>query len=372
MLALGCGLLLVSSWLAFSASLSFAAKASLASGAAAAASAAALRRWLGTARADALFTRLGLLVCALAIGLLGAELGLRLLLRDITTTGDFTSYFAMRWRRGVHLNDYGFRERNFEAAKPPDLYRIAVVGDSFAYGQGLPVEERFSDRLESSLNARSGGKLRYQVLNFGRPGAATQDHVEILLAPVLDLAPDFVLLQWYRNDIEGPDLAGRPRSMRLIPSDYLIRLLHERSALYYLASSNWDKLQGALGWSGDYDAYMHERFADPQSPGSLAARRQLERFVELCRERGIAVGMVIFPVMWGDDGLGYLRERVLAQCRELEIPCLDLAPDFAAFPDRSQLWVNPLDSHPGARANQLAARRIEERFGELWGAAPPP
>jgi len=68
--------------------------------------------------------------------------------------------------------------------------------------------------LEEKLNA-SGQK--YEVLNFGRPGAETVDELA-LLPTVLSLAPDFVLPQWFVNDVEGHDKSRRPSGRRLVPS----------------------------------------------------------------------------------------------------------------------------------------------------------
>ena len=89
---------------------------------------------------------------------------------------------------------------------------------------------------------------------------------------MLPLHPDFVLLQWYENDVEGLDKSRRPRPWRLLPSDTLTGLLRGRSALYFLMERQWGMLQRSLGWVGSYQDYMTVRFADPDSRDSSAAR----------------------------------------------------------------------------------------------------
>lgn len=64
-----------------------------------------------------------------------------------------------------------------------------------------------TERLEALLR---DADLNAEVLNFGRPGSETVDHVETLQDAVLPLQPDFVLLQWFVNDVEGHDKSGRP------------------------------------------------------------------------------------------------------------------------------------------------------------------
>ncbi len=314
-----------------------------------------------------------LLTATLATLLLAGEVAARLALRHLTTTADFTSYLARRWRAAaVRLNRAGFRERELSAAAAPGHYRIAVVGDSFAYGQGVAEDERFSNLLERRLNA--GGGHRYEVLNFGRPGAETVDEVEMLRADVLPARPDFVLLQWFVNDVEGHDKRGRPRPIPLLPFAPARYLLQRTSALYFLASSEWYRLQTRAGffegWGPAYAAYMRRRFADPASPDSRAAERALSELVELVQGREHPlVGIVLFPDLGTDLAEGYpfayLHDRVLELCERRGIPCLDLRPALAPH-SGPRLWVNALDPHPGALAHRLAAERLLAVFGPAW------
>ena len=215
-------------------------------------------------------TLLGTVVLTLVSALLSltaAEIAARLWFRDITTTPDNTSYFALKWRAGnVRTNRLGFRERDFSEEKPPGVYRIAVVGDSFAWGQGIPEENRFSNLLERRLQSASP-TARFEVLNFGKPGAETVDHVDILEKYVLPAAPDFVLLQWFVNDVEGRDKSRRPRYSNLVPINRMHRFLHAHSAFYYLLNSQWIGIQMHEGLSPEasYTDYLVDRFADPNA-----------------------------------------------------------------------------------------------------------
>ncbi len=112
------------------------------------------KRILGEARADRLATNLALSFATLAIVLVGSEYGLRFLLREgVAGSGATQTYHASRWRRTVQLNAWGFRDRNFEPSKADNVYRVAVIGDSITYGQGVREEERFSNRLQADLDS---------------------------------------------------------------------------------------------------------------------------------------------------------------------------------------------------------------------------
>jgi len=92
--------------------------------------------------------------------------------------------------------------------------------------------------------------------------------------------------------------------------------------------------------------------------------------VDAARREGAGFGMVLFPDAGFDlDArypFAYLHERVADACREEKIPCLDLREDFAKVKDRRMLWVNALDHHPSAKANEIAAIEILRVFEPYW------
>jgi len=329
------------------------------------------RRSIGEVRTIEWAKNLALLFATLVIMTVLAEFGLRLLFAGITTTGDNSSYWARRWYTAhVRVNSLGYREREFPAEKPPGIYRIAVVGDSFTFGQGIEEEDRFSNRLERALN-REG--QRFEVLNFGRPGAETVDEVEMLKNAVIGVKPDFVLLQWLINDVEGHDKSGRPAELPLLPSETLQPVLHRNSVLYYILDRQWGTLQHELGWTGSYLDYMRARFGDPESPGSREAAAELEKFVALCRERNIPLGIALFRGMEGVAKHAYpfdfLHERVLTFCTREGLTCLDLREPMDRAEEHASLVVNRFDGHPNAEANRIAAEEILKQFGPIWDRA---
>ncbi|HLG19231.1 MAG TPA: SGNH/GDSL hydrolase family protein [Bdellovibrionota bacterium] len=328
------------------------------------------RRTLGERRADGFVLNL-IVLSVTGILLLGlGEVAMRVLLRDVTTTPDNSSYFAKRWDRlEVRRNSLGFREREFERVKPPGVFRIAVIGDSFTFGQGVAEGQRYTNLLETELN-RGPRPLRFEVLNFGRAGAQTIDHIRMLEEAVQAGEPDFILLEWFVNDPEGKDTSMRPIPTPLFGSSTLQTYLHPASALYYVANFAWRSFQERLGRIENYQDYMVRRFGDPNQADSREAARLLREFIELCRKHGKPLGIVLFPVIGPELRTGYklafLHERVLADCARDGIDCVDLREAFAEFPDARTLWVSRFDSHPGPAANRIAADRLLRRFEPVW------
>ena len=311
-----------------------------------------------------------LLAFTLAFSLAAAEPMTRLVLRDVTTSSDNGGYFSRRWMRtgAVHMNSAGFREREFSAAKPPGTYRIAVVGDSFTFGNGVRQDDRFSNVLQARLPDH------FEVLNFGMAGANTPTHRTTVSHLLKDVQPNFILLQWYVNDVEDDDSSGRPQFVPLMPFRSIHNWLNDASALYTVANMKWAEVQVALGWTPSYTDYLRRRLGDPNSPDSQTDSAILRDLISMCQRADVPIGIVLFPDTSGDLGpnypFAYLHERVLNICAEKNLTCLDLRQDFAAVKDRRLLWANQLDHHPGAKANEIAAVKIFETYSRQWAASP--
>lgn len=197
------------------------------------------------------------------------------------------------------------------------------------------------------------------MLNFSKPGAETVDHLKFLQHPVLYTNADFLLLQWYVNDVEGDDKKSqRPRPLT-IPYE-----LRKYSALFFLANQQIVQLQSRLGFLESYGDYLLRRFDDPQSEPSLAAKMVFERFVEVCKERGLPLGLVIFPAGSASD---FLLDRVIALSEAHGTRYVDLRSTFAPYKqDPRKLWANRLDSHPGPMANSLVTDQLMDVFAKNW------
>jgi len=320
-----------------------------------------LSRLLGAACGATALVNLSIALTATVLLLIGSEFALRFAFRDVSSVGDNLSYFQKRWGTAVRYNTWGFRERDFDPKKPVGTYRIAVIGDSLTFGPGIREQERFSNLLEERLNGKHGQP--YQVLNFGRPGAETTDELGFLTLAVLSNKPDFILLQWYINDVEGNDKSETPRPFTIIPPD-----LRHGSALFYLVHRGLSHAQNRLGWVQDYDQYMSAHFGDPNSPASLKATATLSTFIEICRKFNIPLGLVLFSDSYFNpaSNLDFLLEKTLGLCKEHSLRCLDTRGVLLPMQGDRKLWASRFDPHPSAYANQLVTDRLLETFGDMW------
>lgn len=122
---------------------------------------------------------------------------------DATLEGKRTPYFV---HPAIHTNSMGFRDHEFVLPKPAGTFRVLSLGDSYAFGWGVALEETYAKRLEHALRTDAPA-AHAEVLNAGVPSYESWRELRVLerTGPVLD--PDLVLCQVADNDL-GEEGAG--------------------------------------------------------------------------------------------------------------------------------------------------------------------
>jgi lysophospholipase L1-like esterase len=261
---------------------------------------------------------------------------------------------------GVRISEaHGIlRPRDVPVLKPPQTFRIAVLGDSIAAGHTLRVRHaaNFAERLEDMLNA-SGGPPRYQILNFGTDGYGTLQEARLLETRVAPFAPDLVVVAYCLND---PSNSYTPTVWFLDakPRSYLLDFVRRRLGLTpsELSPAHPRYTHGAVDWA---------RLYDPAGPNWGEVVRGFARIAAWARPRRVPVVVVIFPLLLDEPDaraqaplLGRLHGQVRAAASREGFHVLDLAPVFARLP-ATELREIPGDQiHPNERGHALAAEAI--------------
>jgi len=105
----------------------------------------------------------------------------------------------------VRISNQGLHDFEHSRQKPPNTFRIAVLGDSYAEALQVPVEKNFSSVMQQQLQACPGfsGK-RVEVINFGMHGFGTAQELQMLRHYAWDYSPDLVLLAFFTgNDVQN-------------------------------------------------------------------------------------------------------------------------------------------------------------------------
>lgn len=253
----------------------------------------------------------------------------------------------------------GIRDREFAELTPPGKTRIALVGDSFVFGEGVPVHKTLPRQLQEKLGDR------IECINAGQVGANAEQEFAILNSILLDADCRRIVLVIIPNDIPlTPSLAKEQDYINdfiLIRDRYLeqawdksLWLGHSRVVDLVTAPRAMAKIrQETIAWY--LRCYSAER-----NRRNLAWMRQ--QFQDVGARKDCHVAVVLYPLLESldeDYPLVEVHEVIRQMVERAGLPFLDLTPVFAGQ-KTSELWVHETDHHPNGQAHQLAATAIYE------------
>ena len=311
-----------------------------------------------------------IVTCSVCVVVYGAEYSLRFYYRDILTTASDGNYFYNKSYKKflAERNSHKFRGNDFSIEKTDSL-RIVIMGDSITYGQGVyPYSLRYSDILEKKLLSSFPGK-KFEVINLGVCGQNLPDYFHALSYALL-LHPDYILYQWFINDMDYGDQRADVQPRGLIKNRYWQKSLLDNSVLYCLIQRGWYQSQIKLGRIEKYDQHIRKWLTDETAKASRDTMDLLNKLFNKLQESQIKFGVVLFPHLGypsGNHPFAFMHDRISHTCEDRKIPFLDLRRGFAPFDqDLPKLWANRFDQHPSALAHTIAAQEIFNRFALDW------
>lgn len=99
----------------------------------------------------------------------------------------------------VMTNSHGWREKEFSEAKAASTIRILGLGDSYMFGWGVPVEDRYMDKVRDML-ARAYPEFNWETITLAAPGYNLVQLDEIFRVEGRKLNPDLVVYNFIGND----------------------------------------------------------------------------------------------------------------------------------------------------------------------------
>ena len=282
-----------------------------------------------------------------------------------------------------HINELGLRGPETTFEKKPGVFRIAVVGDSMAFGIGLSDEQTLPAQLSERFK-QLGNTPEVEVLNFGITAYGFDQYPELLQKKVLRFSPDLIILQTYVNDTVNPanfyetkeqssdtqNGEGIASPETTAPLSRLIKnvresfvILRRHSALMKLVSPLLKDVTYSILKSIKRDhliiAQGRRDLEQFQNNGELWKQGQnsLHQFKMICEQHSIPLTVVIFPVMnLVDSSYRYkaYHDAVREFCIKSDIDVIDLYEHFYG----ANLWehrVGLLDHHPDAAISAKVA-----------------
>lgn len=287
---------------------------------------------------------------------------------------DRADYFGERGCVEVHMNAAGIRDREEVAEpKPTGQRRIVCVGDSFTFAWGVKFEDGWTQLVEQRLREKDDA---IRTLNCGAAGCMFVDeYVAALEHRFFAFEPDAVILTVCLNDLLPTThaLAHQSPLPWLLQRSRILRSLLQGYALSATLHVDPDRdLVGELLALPEADYPVFARAEPPNSIGRAALwagggpQRALERAARLCAERGVAFGVVVWPLFQGlGRGEHYpfarIHRELTDHCGSIGVPVLDLLPSFAGkVATTAELWICPADYHGNERAQAMAAPALAD------------
>ncbi len=251
-------------------------------------------------------------------------------------------------------NEDGLRDIERPSEPPPGVSRIIVIGDSFVFGEGVPVDQTLTHEMSLLLGPS------YEVFNTGVPGANTASEVRQLAWLCEKYNAKRALVVFLVNDIGYSGTLGRKQ--KEIHDMVNIREAigrEERSGWFWrlrivqvLASAWW--LRQARSDTIDWYKSLYSR---KNARGVEHFRHDL-RFLAH-QPGGCETYLVLYPLIDGLESypLTSIHETVTALAGKFKIPVLDLLSVFAGKNSVS-LQVDSSDHHPNGKAHKIAATAI--------------
>jgi len=268
---------------------------------------------------------------------------------------------SKRWlvKHAVYNADF-FRDRNFTTSKPDGTTRIEVIGDSFSFGSGVEVNQRFSDILQAKLNNQNKGN--FEVYNTSTPGWESKDELGYLQNKASMFDFDVVILSYFLNDIykdRAFDLPFyNPSLMRFMENPYL-KPIFKRSVFIETMTAKFLNVSNSVSF--DINNREIKLYNDPQTWANHT--KTLQDIIDLTHKRNQKLIVVIFPYLDFVSQKPYPAKAVHAKIdnffNEQNIVVIDLYPILKNYPPE-KLKASKYDIHPSPFVHRIVAGKLFE------------
>ncbi|MDP2905411.1 MAG: hypothetical protein Q8O22_03825 [Candidatus Omnitrophota bacterium] len=305
--------------------------------------------------------------------------------------GNPRGYFGKDNEVDQCTNSLGWRGPEFSVDKPQGRLRIAFLGDSFTFGEGVRFQDTYPEKVSELLNAkycRGGFETRpynasgkyditgglygkcFESYDFGVGGYNSVNELFALEHFALKYNPDIVVLKYDLSEAEPELYAVAPgtQEVQRVPRWYdtdprLFAARPPESGLYKLRLS---RLLWQINMSRKKNAAMVSYYSalyQPESRDWVRSEQALRLMIRICRQKNIPVYVVFFPMLYRLEQYPFadVHSRVGEVVKEEGGVFIDLFPLLKNL-RTDKLWVHPTDQHPNEIVHRIAAKAIAEQI----------
>ena len=242
-------------------------------------------------------------------------------------------------------NSFCFTDRDRAFHKPKGVFRIAVLGDSFIWGDGLPYEQIWSHILERKL---LDGYDSVEVMSWGRDSWSTLNEFRFFKRYGKDFDIDLLIIGWVDND---PDL-GRIKQVPAIGTE----------VKYPRLNHLWPWLASRLSYSGQhngYDKWLHDIY----TPDNLKAYQLVLNEFHQCLDTQHVRSLYVMTPAPFEPGMKERFATAEPMIRSAGFTCVNLYDSMEqklGHYATQELMANPENGHPGILMTQEIATDVHD------------
>jgi lysophospholipase L1-like esterase len=312
-------------------------------------------------------------------------------------------YQGRIWGIPFRTNRYGLRdEEDFPENPVPGEYRIMSLGDSIAFGLGVPTGAHYSKLLERTLNQDNSG-VRYRVINAAGPGFSPSGYYLYLKNEGLRLKPRIVIIEIELcNDVTDEALIrwegkpGDPGSLERIrggryivgwDGNLLATYCHgpyffEKTYTYTILvrrvlnlmnrlwpSEPFASTEGVTYYSLGFDHYLLDNARIEEGWKRLFGA--LGKTQQFLKQRQVQFLLVIMPTQYmfdpGSGAYGRFAEnlvkRAVSEAKRRNLPYLDMTEPMRTGGGKSLYFDF---AHPTEQGNRVIARELLKELKQQY------
>jgi hypothetical protein len=260
----------------------------------------------------------------------------------------------------INTDVHGLRSEHIDLDRKPDTYRLLILGDSFAFGEGLEVQNRFDHQLKT---LHFPGKT-LEVVNAGVMGYGTDQELLYFSQNGLRFRPNLVILMTYENDLEDIMLDfnnTRYKPKYVLKEDNLLLTgvpvpfrsqIRDYSYVYTFLYLTWLS-----------KTYTAPKF-DVHDATTLLLRLR-DEMSKLCQQNNIVFVHVLFSSLKSLQTQDlHWKVPLLQVSDEKPIHLVDLDPAFLEQPDVHTLFLEG-NVHWNSRGSFIVGQVLMDKIGEL-------
>ncbi len=251
--------------------------------------------------------------------------------------------------------------------------RVLILGDSFAFGAGVPSDSVWTVVMARTLAARG---LRVDVINAGVEAYDTRSETRVLAELAPQLQPDIVLLSFLANDVytNQPLHAAPRRSSEEQRGEGFA--LHSVAWAKRLAMQN-DRLYSLLFLVTRRKEYYRVPASEQVALQFGVTRTLIDGMQSYCHARGIEFAVVSIPQLftvlatardYRFDGLdpSAIDANLAGLSREREFAWIEMESSLAAAyrTTRADMYYR-VDGHLTAAGNRVVGERAAKALAPM-------